>query len=261
MRVNGTFYVTHTAYNNVSAQLCMAMSTDLLNWTKIPLFFSGWIDEAYSDIDIPMPRVSHSKSGAIVKEPTADGLYHMYWGDSFFYNATSGDLKNWTALPAEEYFARPVNLWENRLIEPGLAPIKMRDGRWLLVYNGMTTARVGFPKDQYSVEQILIDPSESFRPRLNTSQTVGCVGNIYQPALKDGPVARIEEPFLVPEASDEVQGQVDQVVFVEGLVQFKGRGFCIMGRRIVSWGSRRQMCRRNMVRLDVNDVDNFTRVV
>lgn len=230
VRVNGTFHVTYTAYNNVSAQLCMATSTDLLNWTKTPPLFPGWMDVAYSDIDIPMPRVNHSKSGAIVKEPTVDGLYHMYWGDSFFYHATSRDLKNWTTLPAEQYFARPINAWENRLIEPGPAPIKTRDGRWLLVYNGMTTGRIGFPKDQYSVGQMLIDPSGSFRPSLNTSQTVGCAGSTYQPALKDGPVARIEEPFLVPEASDEVQGQVDQVVFAEGLVQFKGRWFLYYGQ-------------------------------
>jgi predicted GH43/DUF377 family glycosyl hydrolase len=149
--VNGTFHVTYTAFNNVSAQLCMATSSDLLNWTKIPPLFPGWTDVAYSDIDIPMPRVNHSKSGAIVKEPTSDGLYYMYWGDSFFYHATSPDLKNWTTLPAEQYFARPVNPWENRLIEPGPTPIKTRDGRWLLVYNGLTTGRVGFPQNQYSV--------------------------------------------------------------------------------------------------------------
>lgn len=68
-----------------------------------------------------------------MSEPTADGLYHMYFGDSFFYHATSPDLLNWTALPADNYFASPVNPWENRLIEPGPAPIKTRDGKWLLV--------------------------------------------------------------------------------------------------------------------------------
>jgi hypothetical protein len=107
---------------------------------------------AYSGIDIPMPRVNHSKSGAIVKEPKPDGLYHMYRGDSFFYHATSPDLKNWTTLPAEQYFARPVNSWENCLVEPGPAPIKTRDGRWPLVYKSMTTGRVGFPQNQYLVD-------------------------------------------------------------------------------------------------------------
>ncbi|KAJ9657716.1 hypothetical protein H2198_004131 [Neophaeococcomyces mojaviensis] len=223
IRVNGTFYVTYTAFNNVTAQLCMASSTDLLNWNKTGPLLPGWTDVAYSDIDIPMPRVNHSKSGAIVNEPI-DGLYHMYFGDSFFYHATSPDLKNFTALPAEQYFAAPMLPWENRLIEPGPAPIKTRDGRWILIYNGMTTGRIGYPKDQYSVGQMLIDPSGSFRPDLNVSS------GMYQPALKDGPIARIENPLLVPEGNSEQQGQVDQVVFAEGLVQLKGKWFLYFGQ-------------------------------
>ncbi|KAK3079090.1 hypothetical protein LTS18_005764 [Coniosporium uncinatum] len=230
VRVNGTFYVTYTAYNTYTPVLRIATSSDLLTWTKTPPLFPAWQDVAYSDIDIPMPRLNHSKSGAIISEPTPDGLYHMYWGDSFFYHATSTDLLNWTTLPAEQYFARPINPWENRLIEPGAAPIKTRDGKWLLTYNGMTTGREGYPKDQYSVGQMLIDPSGSFRPNLNTSQQVGCAGSTYQPALKDGPVARLEQPILVPEASDELEGQVNQVVFAEGLVQFKGKWFLYYGQ-------------------------------
>jgi hypothetical protein len=118
------------------------------------------------------------KSGAVVKEPTPDGPYHTYWSDSFFYHAASPDL------PDEQYFTCPVNPWENRLIEPGPAPIKTRDGRRLLVYNGMTAGRVGFAQNQYSVSQMLIDPGGSFRPSLNKSQTVGYAGSMYQPALK-----------------------------------------------------------------------------
>ena len=163
VRVNGTFYVTYTGFDvststnnspqgrscrsrsrqNVTAQLCLAHSTDLLNWTKVPPLFPGYMDVAYSDIDVPSPRINHTKSGAIVSEPSPDGLYHMYFGDSFFYHATSPDMLNWTALPADNYFAAPLNPWENRLIEPGPAPIKTMDGRWLLVYNGLTTGRAG----------------------------------------------------------------------------------------------------------------------
>jgi predicted GH43/DUF377 family glycosyl hydrolase len=39
VRVNGTFYVTYTAYNNVTAQLVLATSEDLINWTKYPPLF------------------------------------------------------------------------------------------------------------------------------------------------------------------------------------------------------------------------------
>jgi predicted GH43/DUF377 family glycosyl hydrolase len=216
--------MTYTAFDNVTAQLCLATSTDLLNWKKHPPLFPGYQDVAFSDIDVPSPRLNHTKSGAIISEPTADGLYHMYFGDSFFYHATSPDMLNWTALPADNYFAGPVNPWENRLIEPGPAPIKTRDGSWLLIYNGMTTGRVGYPQNQYSVGQMLIDPSGSFRPTLNVSQ------DAYQPALRDGPVARLERPILVPDSKNEQQGQVDQVVFAEGLVQFKGKWYLYFGQ-------------------------------
>lgn len=221
VRVNGTFHVTYTGFDNVTARLCMATSTDLLNWTKTGPLFPSFSDVAYSDIDIAMARINHTKSGAIVDEPIG-GLYHMYFGDSFFYHATSPDMKNWTVM--SDYFTGPLLPWENRLIEPGPAPIKTRDGRWLLIYNGMTTGRIGYPKDQYSTGQMLIDPSGSFRPNLNTSN------GVYQPALRDGPIARIENPLLVPEASDEQQGQVDQVVFSEGLVQFKGKWYLYFGQ-------------------------------
>lgn len=72
VRVNGTFYVTYTGFDNVTAQLCLATSTDLLNWTKYPPLFPNYMDVAYSDIDVPEARINHTKSGAIVSEPTAD---------------------------------------------------------------------------------------------------------------------------------------------------------------------------------------------
>jgi predicted GH43/DUF377 family glycosyl hydrolase len=101
VRINNLFHVAYTAFKNISAQLCTASSTDLLTWNESPPLFPGWMDVAYSDIDFPMPRMKHSKSGAIVSEPTANGLYHMYWGDSFFYHATSADLRVWTSsLPS-----------------------------------------------------------------------------------------------------------------------------------------------------------------
>lgn len=60
----------------------------------------------------------------------------MYFGDSLFYHATSRDMLHWTADSTP--FAKPTYPWENGLIEPGPAPIKTRDGRWLLVSSAST---------------------------------------------------------------------------------------------------------------------------
>lgn len=229
VRVNGTFYLTYTGYNLTSPQLCLATSTDLLHWKKYPPLFPNWQDVAYSDIDIPEPRFNQSKSAAITNE-MIDGVYHMYWGDSFLYHATSPDMLNWTTLPASEYFAGPVFPWENRLIEAGPAPVKTRDGRWILVYNGATTGRAGYPAAQYGVGQMLIDPSGAFRPTVNTSIINPVTGGTYQPAIADGPVARIERPMVFPSTPAETEGQVDRVTFAEGLVQFKGKWFLYFGQ-------------------------------
>ena len=83
---------------------------------------------------------------------------------------------------------------------------------------GMRTGLVGYAKDQYSAGQMLIDPSKRFLG--NATQ-----GSKYDPSLQDGPIARLERPFLTPTSVLEQQGQVNQVVFVEGLVQFKGKWF------------------------------------
>lgn len=224
VRIHGTFYVTYTAYDNRTARLCLATSTDLLNWTKYPPLFPNYVDMHYTDIGIPSLRFNYTKSGAIVTEPTPDGLYHMYFGDSFIYHAFSSDLLNWTALPSDEYFAAPMHPWESRLIEPGPAPIKTRDGRWILIYNGASMGEAGYNKSQYSTGQMLIDPSGAFRPSVTVPD------GQYQPALRDGPIARTERPLLWPEAANEVTGQVNQVVFSEGLVQFKGKWYLYYGQ-------------------------------
>ncbi|RMY97034.1 hypothetical protein D0860_08685, partial [Hortaea werneckii] len=63
--IDGTEDPRITASNNVTPQLCIASSEYLLTWCKTPPLFPGWQDVAYSDIDIPIPGLNHSKSGAI----------------------------------------------------------------------------------------------------------------------------------------------------------------------------------------------------
>jgi predicted GH43/DUF377 family glycosyl hydrolase len=42
-------------------------------------------------------------------------------------------------------------------------------------------------------------------------------------------IARSEDPFFMPTADKEISGQVPNVTFIEGLVQFKGRWLLYYG--------------------------------
>jgi predicted GH43/DUF377 family glycosyl hydrolase len=153
-------------------------------------------------------RHGHSKSGAIFPERNSDGKYMMIFGDSFLCVAESDDLIHWRARPFNEHFATGVHPWENRLLEPGPAPIKTRDGRWILVYNVATTGAAGYRSDQYSITQMLIDLDH----------------------LHQGPLARLDRPSVTVSAQNERLGQVNEVVFCEGMVQFKGTWFLYYGQ-------------------------------
>ncbi|RHZ64959.1 glycoside hydrolase family 130 protein [Aspergillus thermomutatus] len=212
VRVNGTFYLTYTGYDNVTARLCLATSTDLVNWKKygpiLPDYESvvyDWRDpKAYFGLN----KKGWTKSGAIIPERQPDGYYYMQFGDTYLYTANSTDLIHWNVSGDGVPFAPPLNVWEQGLMESGPPPVKTRDGKWLKVYNGMATGLGGYTATQYSTGQLLIDPAN---------------------APLGPPLARIETPILQPTTATEIQGQVDNVVFSEGLVQFKGKWLLYFG--------------------------------
>jgi predicted GH43/DUF377 family glycosyl hydrolase len=43
------------------------------------------------------------------------------------------------------------------------------------------------------------------------------------------PIARLETPLLHPSSAQELTGQVDDVIFTEGMVQFRGQWFLYFG--------------------------------
>ena len=206
--VNGTLYLTYTAFNGVTARLCMATSIDLINWTKHGLILPDVEDVEYLS-QHPMtpykPRKGWSKSGAVLDEPIS-GKYHMHYGEGFLYTATSTDLLHWEHDTTP--FAQKLNVWEQGLLESGPPPVKTRDGKWIQIYNGVATGLGGYTAGRYSVGQMLIDP-------------------VKWP--KGPPVASVEIPVLQPETEKEKNGQVNNVVFAEGLVQLKGKWFLYYG--------------------------------
>ena len=208
---NGVYIMTYTTFDGDKARLCMATSKDLVTWKKQGLAFG---QEMY--------RNSWSKSGAIVCRQQGsrmvaqkvNGSYWMYWGDQPDLRlATSPDLLHWTPLvgnAAGTFRAvaesRPGK-HDARLIEPGPYAL-LRTAGIVLIYNGMNNKQgdPALPEEAYTGGQLLFDKHDPAK-------------------LLD----RSESYFIKPDQPYETQGQVNQVVFLEGMVSFKGRWFLYYG--------------------------------
>ena len=195
--VGGTYYMTYTGYDGTSARLCLATSRNLLRWTKhgpmFPDFVTRGVDKAWS------------KSGAILTRKLK-GKYFMYFGDKDIYWATSTDLIHWTPGSVDDPVMRPQpGTYTEELLEPGPPPLITENGKILLIHNAAAKDPDG--KLIYRAGQALIDP-----------------------ATPTQELARLTTPFLVPETPEETEGQVNNVVFVEGLVAYRGEWLLYYGQ-------------------------------
>jgi predicted GH43/DUF377 family glycosyl hydrolase len=184
-RIGGLWYLTYTAYNGKDAQLALATSRDLRRFERrgviMPANTGRW-------------NVHWTKSGAILPEQV-NGRYWMYYmADARgAYDQTgvawSTDLTSWTEALDGPVLPRRPGRFDARVVEPGPPPIMTEDGI-LLVYNGADDRLV------YRVGWALFDRKDPTRL-----------------------LARSDEPIFTPERDWERQGQVPNVVFVEGLVR------------------------------------------
>jgi predicted GH43/DUF377 family glycosyl hydrolase len=208
---NGTYIMTYTAYDGRTARLCVASSSNLMNWTKHGLALKG---EKYQDL--------WSKSGAIVAEKIGDqfiakkinGQYWMYFGDTDIFLAQSDDLINWQICENEESKQKisvlhpRMGYFDSRLVEPGPFALYKDEGI-LLIYNGSNAANFNdpdLPKFTYAAGQALFDKNSPHK-------------------LLD----RTENYFIHPDKEYEKVGEVNEVCFVEGLVHFKDQWFLYYG--------------------------------
>jgi predicted GH43/DUF377 family glycosyl hydrolase len=197
VEVGGTYYMTYTGYDGVSARLCLATSPNLTSWTKHGPLFPDFVTR---NVDKPW-----SKSGAILTK-RLNGKYYMYFGDKDIYYATSSDLIHWTPGPVDDPVMRPQpGTYTAELLEPGPPPLITDNGYVLLIHNAAAYDPDG--KLIYRAGQALIDPAKPTEE-----------------------LARLTTPFLVPETPEETSGQVNNVVFVEGLVAYRGEWLLYYGQ-------------------------------
>jgi predicted GH43/DUF377 family glycosyl hydrolase len=182
VKFGSTFYLTYTGYNKKDAQLCLATSKDLVHWKRLGVILPACKGKWYK---------GWTKSGAIVPEKI-DGKYWMYFHGISSAKlgqvglAYSYDLIHWTeALDQPILPARPGK-FDSAVVEPGPTPMLTPTGI-ILVYNGAddrNVYRTGFAVFDRK------DPSHL--------------------------LMRSSDPIFEPERDWEKEGQVPNVVFVEG---------------------------------------------
>jgi predicted GH43/DUF377 family glycosyl hydrolase len=137
--------------------------------------------------------VHWTKSGAILSE-RIDGKYWMfYMADAKDLRdqtgvASSTDLLTWTEALDQPVLPRRPGKFDSRVVEPGPPPI-ITDQGILLLYNGADDRLV------YRTGWALFDRHDPTRV-----------------------LARSDQPLFEPTTTWEKEGQVPNVVFVEGLV-------------------------------------------
>ncbi len=224
----GTYYMTYTAYDGKTARLLIATSPDLIHWTKKGSVFAKAYGGKYLN--------AWSKSGAIVStykggKITAvkiGGKYWMYWGDLFIWAATSADLINWTPVEMQEG-EKPLTalkgvalavphlkiviptrdrFFDNDLVESG-PPAMLTDKGILLLYNSRRMPPDGdtsLKEGTYTAGQVLLDKNDPTKI-----------------------IQRLDHYFMKPEQPYELTGEVNNVCFIEGLAQYKGKYFLYYG--------------------------------
>jgi predicted GH43/DUF377 family glycosyl hydrolase len=183
--IDGTYYLTYTGYNKKDAQLCLATSKDLIHWERkgviLPAYKGNW-------------NIGWTKSGAIVPEKI-NGKYWMYFLGTTADKtdemglAYSTDLLHWTEATKTPVLPRRPGSFDSRVVEPGPSPLITKDGI-VLVYNGADDKLV------YRVGVAVFDPKDPTRL-----------------------LTRSDLPLFTPERTWERNGQVPNVVFVEGMVR------------------------------------------
>ncbi len=208
---DGGYFLTYTSYDGKTARLCGAFSKDLLKWEKIGPLFSS---EKYLN--------RWSKSGAIIIKQQnnhlvaekINGYYWMYFGDTNLFLAKSSDLRTWEICEDFEN-KEPIAVmhprkgyFDSRLVEPGPYALHTHSGI-LLLYNGSNAGNFGVQylhPFAYAAGQALFETSNPHRL-----------------------IKRSITPFIWPNKSYELVGEVNEVCFIEGLVPYQGKWFLYYG--------------------------------
>ena len=212
---DGTYLMLYTQWNKKTPRLGAATSKDLVNWKKHGPIFQDAYDGKFHNIASKSASILTSVKNDKLVITKHKGKYWMYWGERHVYAATSENLVDWTPVLNEQgkllELVSPRNgYFDSDLTECG-PPAVLTSKGIVLLYNGKNKSGPNASKDytanSYCAGQMLFsadDPSKF--------------------------LARLDKPFLIPEASFEKSGQYPAgTVFIEGLVYHKKKWFLYYG--------------------------------
>jgi predicted GH43/DUF377 family glycosyl hydrolase len=205
----GTYWLTYTAYDGKTARLMTATSSDLISWKKNGPAFRGELADEWTKSGSIVCRLKGHRFVAA----QISGKYWMFLRDSKFLVAFSADLMHWEAVQGQDGQPRAIvqarpGRYDSELIEPGPQAWLRKDGI-LLLYNGVNARTNGDPRlpaGNFASGQLLFDRHDPTRE-----------------------LRRSDRFFLSPDRPFELTGQVGNVCFIEGMVQFKGAWYLYYG--------------------------------
>ncbi len=167
--IDGKYYMTYVAYSGTKTYVCLAESSNLLNWKKRGIL------------------IKYVKSGALVSGKI-DDRYILYFGDINIYMASSRNLKNWKVY--EEPVLTPrADKFDSRLVEIGPCPIVTKKGIFM-IYNSSdgNEYNVGYAMFSKTKPEKIIARTNS--SRLSATQSWESYGKVNYVVFAEGLVER-----------------------------------------------------------------------
>lgn len=241
---DGKFYLYYTGYNGVVARLMVASSEDLIHWEKHGLVFQDAYQGKYAGTWSKSGSViTEIKDGKQVAKRMDDGKFWMYWGESDFFMASSDDLIHWTPLEDEKGNLVSVmkprkGMYDSYLVEPGPAALYTEDGIFML-YNCANDS-----------------PGGNGDPML--ANRAYCPGQVvFDPKDPTQVIHRTQSYFLYPEEDYELEGLVNNVCFVEGMVYYQDLWYIYYGTAdsrlaVATWDPSASSTKEKPVQMDQN---------
>ena len=174
VNIDGTYWITYTAFDKRTARAALTSSTDLHRFGERKLLFPHWQEntrEIYTS--------DWSKAAAIFPQKIND-QYYMLFGDSHIWLATSSNLTNWSPATSPLLSKRPGQ-FDAGYVEMGPPPILTERG-WLILYHGIDrndsqrTYRLGAALlDKNNPSKIIWRCNQAFLEPIESYETVGFI--------------------------------------------------------------------------------------